>query len=197
MKTTSLLAGFLFLAAPSMALEIPLERGGGGKKGAVVAFVDMERVYKDFPETRKAKQEYKVQLDKIKQELANKDAELDDLRQQLEVLKAARSSDISTGTATSPASMPDSGVSQKESQLQELESGIEQARAEAADALGVFEKKRAEQIFGKLYKSLVQLADEKGVDIVVDKASLLYGQAALDLTDLLSRRVRGLPETDQ
>ena len=85
-------------------------------------------------------------------------------------------------------------MTQREQTLAEEESSLALAKAEAAKKLAEFEKKRAAQIFGKLYTALMQLADERGVDIVLDKSALLYGQGALDLTDDLSRRVRGLPD---
>lgn len=189
MRAHPFVFALLCSAVFSQALEIPLERSASSKKGAVVAFVDMERVYQQFPETLKAKQEYKEQLEKLKRDLSEKEASLEDLRQQLEVLTAAQSSE--DGAALQ------ANTSQKQQDLAAQETSLDDARARAVEALGAFEKKRTAQIFGKLYKSLVQLADEKGVDIVVDKASLLYGQAALDLTETLSRRVRGLPEPEQ
>lgn len=238
---------FLVTAAGARALEIPIQRGPAtGKKrdAQVVAFVDMERVYKEFPETRKARQEYLDQADKMKQTLADKAAELSDLREQLAVLRdasaadaggggpfpapsalpaaatspakgyspvapAASSSTVSTpltaapAFSTSTASIPRPAapppplpvnLGQREQNLADQETALAQAKADAARALSDFEKKRAAQIFGKLYTALVQLADERGVDIVLDKSALLYGQGSLDLTEDLSRRVRGLPD---
>jgi Skp family chaperone for outer membrane proteins len=248
-RRTAVSIAFLIVAAGVSALEIPVQRAQGKKRDAqVVAFVDMERVYQEFPETRKARQEYLEQADKMKQALADKAAELSDLREQLAVLRDASAADaaavgsttvavsspsaalalpavttgttkgtsapgpsFSTGTAkalspggpaasTATVSVPRTAASgpvnlqQREQTLAEEESALAQAKADAARKLAEFEKKRAGQIFGKLYTALVQLADERGVDIVLDKSSLLYGQGSLDLTEDLSRRVRGLPD---
>ncbi len=84
-------------------------------------------------------------------------------------------------------------VRQREDILKEKEASLEQARKEAADALKLLEERRSLQIFGKLYTALVQIADEEGIGLVVDKSSILYGQEAQDLTEKLRRRVRGLP----
>ena len=252
----ALIAAVLLSASVLRALEIPLERGSSkAHKGIVVAFVDMERIYQEFPETRKARQEYQDQAGKMKAVLTDKEAELSDLRDQLSILKSAMaeglppavstaaapvlttptfskststlsSSSSTVSRSTSTAALPSQGVlpvpgagltvptgssstatapptssgelsasiAQKERTLAEEESTLDQARKEAAKALTEFERKRAAQIFGKLYKALSQLADERGVDVVMDKTSLLYGQKALDLTNALSRRVRGLPD---
>lgn len=190
-------------------MEIPLERGaqaqkGRGNKSLVIGFVDMDLIYQQFPETKKARQDYQIQADKIKQALSDKEAELDDLREQLSILSAAEGSH-SASTATVPgSSLPPAGLgsapamstADKARMLADDEKDLAAAKKEAAAALLEFERIRAQQIFGKLYKSLVQLADEKGVDMVLDKSSLLYGQGGLDLTDALSRRVRGLPDED-
>ncbi|HRY29781.1 MAG TPA: OmpH family outer membrane protein [Elusimicrobiota bacterium] len=83
---------------------------------------------------------------------------------------------------------------QREKALAEKETGLEEARRQAVQSLKEFEERRSLQIFGKLYSALVQLAEEQGISLVVDKNSILYGQNAMDLTEKLRRRVRGLPD---
>ena len=257
----ALIVAVLLSTSALRALEIPLSRGSSkGGKGVVVGFVDMERIYQEFPETRKARQEYQEQAAKMKAVLTDKEAELSDLRDQLSILKSAMgeglpsavstsavqgltvptfsrststvsnssatvigststrsavlpststagltiptasSSTVPVALSTAPAAPPMSpgdisaGIAQKERALAEEESSLNKAQKEAAKALAEFERKRAAQIFGKLYQALTQLADERGVDVVLDKSSLLYGQKGLDLTEPLSRRVRGLPD---
>jgi Skp family chaperone for outer membrane proteins len=209
----TLLLTLLFALPAARALEIPLERAPGKttlRRGAVIGFVDMDRVYKEFPETRRAKQDYQKEADRLRQSLSDKELELSDLREQLAVLKDALAADaavavsspsvaVSTVAAESaPAYAPSSAdMSIRESTLAAQESALLQAKKDAAAELTAFERRRAAQIFGKLYQALVQLADERGVDLVLDKSALLYGQVALDLTETLSRRVRGLPDTDE
>jgi Skp family chaperone for outer membrane proteins len=230
------------------ALEIPLkqraETAGGG---AVVAFVDMETIFQEYPETQKAKAEYFVELSNRRQSLADLEKELADLREQLTVLRttlhemeeglktapAAASGAAATPAAPdTPAAAPggeawisdstaaatsqaapgsltqDLGVSpgsvsavnesllQREKTLAEKEKALDEARATAVKDLKQLEEKRSMQIMGKLYNALVQLADEQGITLVVDKRSILYGTGTLDLTERLRRRVRGLPDPE-
>ena len=44
---------------------------------------------------------------------------------------------------------------------------------------------------GLIYKALKDLANEEQVTLVVDKSSILFGSAEIDLTDKLQQRVRG------
>jgi Skp family chaperone for outer membrane proteins len=257
---------FLFLAAfPAAAwsLEIPLkhraEKGGAG--GGAVGFVDMEAIFQEYPETKKAKAEYFAELAKRRQVLADREKELSDLREQLSVLRttlkemqeglksapsgAASSTAAAPGgsaagerptapggsaagerpdpaeiwTAESAAPAADEfgrpasltrelGVSpgsvaavnesllQREKTLTEKEAELERARLSTVKELTAFEEDRSLQIMGKLYKALIQLAEEQGLTLVVDKRSILYGQAAMDLTERLRRRVRGLPDPE-
>lgn len=184
-------------------MEIPLQRGNeksGGGKGLVIAFVDMDRIYRDFPETQKARQEYKEQADKMKRALSDKEEELSDLREQLSILRAAAEEGAKESTSTEAGMRPShisDNLEDKERRLAEQEAALLESRKDAVQALSGFERKRAAQVFGKLYHSLSQLADEKGVDMVLDKSALLYGQGGMDLTEALSRRVRGLPELDK
>jgi Skp family chaperone for outer membrane proteins len=196
------------------AMEIPVQRGASSssKRGMVIAFVDMDRIYKEFPETNQARKEYQEQAGKMKSVLSDKEAELADLREQLSILKAAAQGDpaaapgtsgvkASSATAAGPApaelAQIANNLEEKEALLADQEATLAQARREAVKALSEFERQRAAQIFGKLYKSLVQIADEKGVDVVLDKSALLYGQGGFDLTEALSRRVRGLPDEEK
>lgn len=114
------------------------------------------------------------------------------------VAEAMRPGSLAQDIGASPGSVAavNESLLQREKTLQEKETALEQARLNAAKDLTEFEERRSLQIMGKLYKALIQLADEQGVTVVVDKRSILYGQAAMDLTDRLRRRVRGLPDPE-
>ena len=58
-----------------------------------------------------------------------------------------------------------------------------------------FRPKEADYLYP--VEALVQLAEENNISLVVDKSSILYGQAAIDLTAKLRRRVRGLPDVKE
>lgn len=247
-------------SALSWSLEIPVRRGG--PSGSSVGYVDMELVFREYPEARKAREEYQKEVVRHKGELAERERALEDLKREIEALKGttpsvpgvdrssapadsaspvvARSSaavdtlspvastpsiaipDLSTGTAPLPStgfpspevqapeatSTPPAvstvtaasvaeGISLREEQLLKRQKELEEARASSAQSLRTFEASRAKTILGRLYKALVELANERGISLVVDKSAILYGQNTIDLTEALNRRVRGLPEEEK
>lgn len=226
-RLVALLSWFLAGTGVAAALEIPLKQQSGGGQGAsaAIGFVDMESVFQEFPETQKAKTEYYKELNARREALTQREKELSDLKEQLAVLRstveeaakqpapadaavapstdtadagpAAPEADAAAGMNPAALAAIQQSVRQREEILAEKEVSLEQARKEAADALKLLEERRSLQIFGKLYTALVQIADEEGIGLVVDKSSILYGQKAQDLTEKLRRRVRGLPPEEE
>ncbi|MBK8574658.1 MAG: OmpH family outer membrane protein [Elusimicrobia bacterium] len=234
----------IFFCGAAWGLEIPVRRGGPA--GSSVGYVDMELVFREYPEARKAREDYRAEVVRHKGELAERERALEDLKGELAVLKGAsppaptidRSSIPTDGVASVPSTStvltpalsrgaspvlsdglpqrsalstqtPDAststgtaasvaeGISFREGQLLKRQKELEEARASSAQALKAFEASRAKTILGRLYKALVELANERGISIVVDKSAILYGQNTIDLTEALNRRVRGLPEEEK
>lgn len=185
---TSLIARVLMLmalSAAASAAEIPFKRGQD-PEGTRVGFVDMQRIYREYPETQKARAEYNRELARYKADLAEKERALEDLKNRPVPIPSS-----STDTATAPTLPP---VDASAADLSRAQSDLEAARAAAANALREFENKQSARILGQLHKALVDVATERGVAVVVDKASILYGENAVDLTEALHRKVRGLPD---
>lgn len=195
-------------------VEIPVRRGGAS--GAAVGYVDMELVFREYPEAKKAREDYQKEVVRHKGELADRERALADLKRELESLKAAAlpvaavetssaaadslTPAVSTDTVATPsistatAAVLAEGLKRREEQLLKRETELEEARESSAKALRAFEATRSKTILGRLYKALVELAEERGIRLVVDKSAILYGQNTIDLTEALNRRVRGLPE---
>lgn len=232
LKYGLLIAIFLPLSHRVGALEIPLKSAAGG--GISVGYVDMESVFQEYPETKKAKNEYYIELAKRREDLTKKEQELTALRQQIAVLQGTLSESsvvpVPTSNLSDPASIAPSETSptgtdatsngapgpvappavsstsvaaanasvlDRKRELTQKEQQLEQARIEAAKAVKDLEETRSLQILGKLYNAMVQLAEENNISLIVDKSSILYGQQAIDLTEKLSRRIRGLPDSDE
>ncbi|MBL0350812.1 MAG: OmpH family outer membrane protein [Elusimicrobia bacterium] len=201
-------AGFLATAgAPLRSLEIPLKRGTN--QATRVGFVDMDKIFREYPETQKARADYYKALEKRRSELASREKELASLDGPGPVGGTSTPPAVSTGlfslpleltppaastgtAAVAPPAPPD--PEEREAERRQKREEIAAARASAARELKELEEKKSVQILGALYKTLVQLAQEKGVDLVVDKSAILYGQSAIDLTEPLARRLRGLPD---
>jgi Skp family chaperone for outer membrane proteins len=231
----------LLLASGGLwGVEISLGRGGASG-GTSVGFVDMERVFRDYPETMKAREDYQKEVLRHKTELAERERALAELERSVEALKVAPVPSVSpvmsstptvagTDTPTDatavlmstaplssskplapvesvgpseaviispilpPPASPFQGRGTTARAIDETERGTGNGPGHLGQTLRAFEAERSKKILGRLYKELVQLAEEKGIRLVVDKSAILYGEDTVDLTEALHRRVRGLPE---
>ncbi len=195
-----LFAMLLLLAQGAYALEIPLNGGGGGDGGARIGYVDMERIFQVYPQTKAAKDDYRKRLDKLKADLAVRESELGNIRDRISVLDstlkgvgASPTTDISTVTAGSPMDQAKEpgNLDAMRRDLQAKQTEFEEARQRALQDLASFESRQSQEILGKIYEALVSLAEEEQVTLVVDKSSILYGSASTDLTEKLQQRIRG------
>jgi len=188
------------------ALEIPLggaAAAGGGSGGASVGFVDMDRIFQIYPQTQAAKEDYAKQLQKRRDQLAEKEAQVNNLKSRISILEstvkdigtAAPPDDAVTSDGTTPSPSPgNAGASNLQDMKTQLETQIleyEDLRKQAEKDLAVFQSRQSEIILGKIYESLRDLAQEEQLTVIVDKASILYGDTAIDLTDKLQAKVRG------
>lgn len=173
----------LIFSTASFALDIPLSGGsqqsGGGAK---IGFVDMDRIFKIYPQTQAAKEDYSKQLKKKKDQLAAKEKELEDIKNRISILDS---------TSVSGAETPGEGTGTLKKDLEDKKVEYEEMKKQASQDLANFQSQQSQIILGKIYQALRDLALEEQVSVVVDKASILYGDATIDLTDKLQERVRG------
>jgi Skp family chaperone for outer membrane proteins len=191
MKKLFLIASICFgvFLTNASALEIPLNGAGGGAGdgGAKIGYVDMERIFQVYPQTKAAKDDYRKRLEKLKSDLAQREADLGNTRDRIAVLDSTlKGVQSSTDTPREPGNLD---AMKKDLQTKEQE--FEEARKRALDDLATFESKQSQVILGRIYEALVSLADEEQLTLVVDKSSILYGSASTDLTEKLQERIRG------
>lgn len=198
-----LIAASLALSAHGFSLEIPLSgvTSSGGQGAANIGYVDLDLIFRVYPQTKAAKEDYAKQLKKKREQLAEKEKELQNIQSRLSVLESTLKD--MPGTAPTSETAPDSteaatpAARESQSQLamkKELEdkkSEYEELRKQASADLATFESQQSQMILGKIYQALRDVAEEEQVSIVVDKSAILYGAAAIDLTERLQQRVRG------
>ena len=175
------------------ALEIPLSGGGGGGEGQKIAYVDMDKIYQISPQTKYAKEDYAKRLEKKREFLSSKEKELEDISNRISVLETTvkgLNASVSTGTADRMNDNPQSLLNLKNDlEVKKLE--LEEEKAKADEELAIFEKQQSQIILGKIYQSLKEIATEEQVNLIVDKSSILFGSAEIDLTQKLQERIRG------
>lgn len=194
-----------FSAFESQAIDIPLSGAGGGTAGQRIGYVDMDRIFQVFPETKNAKEDYAERRTKLKEALRQREEEFENLRARIGVLESTvkdlesettRRAQEGGDQAELPAEVAQGmeapqSVAELRAELEQKEVELEEARARAENELRTFERQQSRIILGQIYEALKQLAEEEQINLVVDKSSILYGSAEVDLTEELQRRVRG------
>ncbi len=194
-----------FFAGASCALDIPLagvaeaSRGGGA-----IGYVDMDKIFQIYPQTQAAKEDYAKQLKKKREQLAEKEAALAEIQTRAAVLEstlkqgapspstiAVDSTTATTGPTEDPLASAAQSLATMKRQLDDKKAEMEELRKQSAADLAAFESQQSQLILGKIYQALRDVANEEQVTVVVDKSSILYGDASIDLTDKLQQRVRG------
>ncbi len=132
------------------ALEIPLAGAAGAEgTGQKIGYVDMERIFQTYPQTKDAKEDFFKRRDKMREDLTAKERKLEEVKQQLAVLEATvlsfkKGSAGDTATQISSATAdgvdltnPDS-VTKKKKELETLQSEYESSRKHAETDLIAF-----------------------------------------------------------
>ncbi|HNT97090.1 MAG TPA: OmpH family outer membrane protein [Elusimicrobiales bacterium] len=83
----------------------------------------------------------------------------------------------------------EAAISAKEKELAGLESALRTEQRRAEKDLLEQESRKTELILGRIYFLLRELAVSEGVSVVIDKRSILFGHAAVDLTGKLLEKL--------
>lgn len=193
---------FIFPSFVSYGLDIPLSgpSSSSGKSGGKIGYIDLDRIYQIFPETVNAQEDYMKQLNAKKEALAKKQKDLENIESKIAVLentlKDAPAVDPSSSSqgdvlASTDSTKPPQSLAELKIQLERDKKAYEESKQRAYEELTAYEKAQSQTLLGKIYQALKDLAQEEQVDIVVDKASILFGSADIDLTEKLQNKVRG------
>ncbi|MBI4668556.1 MAG: BamA/TamA family outer membrane protein [Elusimicrobia bacterium] len=202
------------------------------KRGAVIATIDLERIFQAYPGTKKAREEMEKLILIKENEIAAKRAEIFSLVEEIALLKSqavqpqtaatdqsgppaslfaqnqtGASTDTLTGAATSqalpglnaaPAPAPTAvlpavsnpQIEQKEALLKTKKEELKRLERDAEKNLESLEEAKTKTLLAKIYVAVKELAEEKNVDMVVDKNAILWGASRLDITEELMRRLK-------
>lgn len=91
----------------------------------------------------------------------------------------------------------EAAISSKEKELAGLESALRTEQRRAEKDLLDQESRKTELILGRIYFLLRELAVSEGVSVVIDKRSILFGHAAVDLTGKLLEKLEASGEGER
>ena len=138
-----------------------------------VGYVNLQEALASIPDGKKVQQKLEGILKKKQEALAK---ERDDIQKKGEELQKQRA-------MLSPEAF------QKEAQaLQGRMAALQESVMASNQELALKEKELAAPILKKMSDMIETIAKERGFDMVLDRAAILYGQSDADLTDELVKR---------
>ncbi len=183
------------------------------RRGVLIATVDLDKVFQAYPGTKKAKEDLERLVLLKENEIAAKRAEIFRLTEELARLRATPaltpslpgfvpasvaldtasvqgSTEPSVATPVAPSAPIDSRLETMEGQIKTKKKELRKIEKDAEKNLEDLEEAKTKTLLAKIYFSLRELAEEKNVDMIVDKNAILWGSSRLDLTDDLMRRLK-------
>lgn len=222
MKNLILFLALVFMMyGYSYGIRIPLEGGTGtavqGSGAVRIGMVDIEMIFREFPETRRGKGELEKEINAAQIKIEEKETEIEALQKEVDEMNAVKdktgnlpgmalqqtTTDQALTEGTTVFQEPDTKSKEEDQKdfeklhksktelLTKKKEELERFKKESELNLLAFEERRSKEILEKLYRNLEKIAREEGLDIVLDKNYVLYGQPVIDLTEKLKKRLAG------
>jgi outer membrane protein len=88
-------------------------------------------------------------------------------------------------------------IEDKQKNLQQIEQEIntkkqivKQKQTEIESEIEKMKQKTEVEIYAELYKIIKQIAQQKGLNVVIDKSGILYGEPEIDITDKVLKKIK-------
>jgi len=184
-----------------------------------VGVVDMNRILEDYSKSQKLQKELQLFKENKKAEIAELEkevenllkkkleitVEIEQLKQQVKQLEVSvsssevmqSSSSVQTSDITSQLQQIKSTIEAKQKNRDEIEKTIsdkkEQLKQKQKDIDLEVEKMKEKfemEIYAELYNVIKKVAEEEGLNIVIDKSGILYGESKIDITDKVLKLIK-------
>jgi len=88
-------------------------------------------------------------------------------------------------------------IENKQKNLQQIEQEIntkkqivKQKQTEIESEIEKMKQKTEAEIYAELYKIIKQIAQQEGLNVVIDKSGILYGEPEIDITDKVLKKIK-------
>jgi outer membrane protein len=146
-----------------------------------VGTVDLQQLFKEYPGTKTAQKKFNAMADKKKQDLTDSAEEIRDLEKELKdsssVLSKSEMKEKQEEYATKAKAFQD-----QENQIQNDLAGKEQEMTQA--------------LLGEIKVIVAKVAQDKGVDLVLDSDKTVYAKDATDLTPDVLKNYKSSDSSD-
>lgn len=157
-----------------------------------IAYVDIDRVFDEYKGTKQAKEKIEREIETKRSEIAKLEKEIRDLevaarkKERVEPvpitgLAGEEEVEISTGPViTKP--LPEEVIRLNKEKLNKM---VKKMKEELAR----LEKEITQQILGKIYDVIREIAQAEGYAIILEKKNILYSEMENDLTEKVIQRL--------
>jgi len=184
-----------------------------------VGVVDMNRILEDYSKSQKLQKELQLFKENKKAEIAELEKEVENLlKKKLEITveieqlkQQVKQLEVSVSSSEVMQSSASAQTSDITSQLQQIKSTIEakqknrdEIEKTISDKKEQLEQKQKDidlevekmkekfemEIYAELYNVIKKVAEEEGLNIVIDKSGILYGESKIDITDKVLKLIK-------
>ncbi len=170
-----------------------------------MAYVDIEKVFNEIQEVRKAKEKLKYLIEEKKQIIGETERAIATVRNKIS--KAVPSQEISVSTETIPSSeisasteaapsrmqqamvrLPDFEMEELKKILDDKEKELKKLMEKSKQLIQGKEKEIKYKILGQIYVTIQDIAMDRGYTVIVDKEIILFSEETVeDVTDEVIR----------
>ena len=132
-----------------------------------MATVDLKKLFNEYPGTKTAQKKFQAMAEKKKQDLTDSAEELSDLRKELQGSKSV---------------MSEKERKRKENEYQTKAQALSQQESQIQNDLASKEADMTGELVDQIKAIVAKVAQDKGVDLVMDSDKTIYARDAVDLT---------------
>jgi outer membrane protein len=138
-----------------------------------IGYVDVQRAIQETEEGKAARNRLKTEFEQRRAQIDKKSQDLEKMQQEYDKQQAVLS---------------DEAKKKKQEEFQKLLIDTRKSASELQEDLGGKEQQAMAAILQKLNQVVAEIAERESIAFVMDKATLLYGPQAADLTNEVVRR---------
>ena len=168
-KSITFILAFLLLATGLFA-----------QKATIAGVVDVQRVLADFTE-------FQVAVEKVRGSIAPVEEEMQKMQASIQAI-VTEGSEIET-KANNPAASEEAraeavaALPELQAKLQEAQANLNQFRQQAQERAQQGQEEQLAPLQAKAVEAVKTVAEDKGIDLVVPKNSIIYYYEAIDISD--------------
>jgi outer membrane protein len=138
-----------------------------------IGFVDVAKVFDEYPETKKATDLLNREIEARRTKISAFQLEIEKLEKEIEKVKDKEM------------------IAEKKALLKRKREEMRDYAQEARTYLLKREQELTKKIVEKIYEAIKKVAIKEGVSLVMEKGTLLYGVPELDLTENVIKLLKG------